>query len=75
MMNFMLKTEGWDNLTVRKVNLKEELIKCATDDEVIKLLSGIRYRGIFLGIIIDLLNEIKILKKENKKEMEIEILW
>ena len=68
MMNFMLKTEGWDNLTVRKVNLKEELIKCATDDEVIKLLSGIRYRGIFLGIIIDLLNEIKILKKENKRK-------
>ena len=67
-MNFMLKTEGWDNLTVRKVNLKEELIKCATDDEVIKLLSGIRYRGIFLGIIIDLLNEIKILKKENKRK-------
>lgn len=61
-------------MAVRKANLKEELIKCATDDEVIKLLSGIRYKGIFLGIIIDLLNEIKILKKENKKEMEIEIL-
>lgn len=52
----------------RKVNLKEELIKCANDDEVINLLSGIRYRGIFLGIIIDLLNEIKILKKENKRK-------
>lgn len=73
---FIIKTE--------KKSLVDALIECDSDDEVINLLSGIKQRGIMVGIIIEFLNKLSEEKQErinlkNKllkiiKEEGIEIL-
>lgn len=73
---FVIKTE--------RKNLVDALIECDSDDEVINLLSGIRQRGVMVGIIIELLNKLSEEHQENinlknkllkiRKEEGIEIL-
>lgn len=72
---FIIKTE--------KKDLTEALIECEDDNEVIKLLSGIRQKGIMTDIIIELLNKLseehqeninlknKLLKNNKKEEVEV----